>query len=102
MRVEWLERLLWSRDKRRECDFEEGIQEMKYKEHLAELVDDPYFKEEARIYRGLMMAHEGMTIELELFSLRDETLKRKVNDLIERRDVEEVHRLWLKYCGYRE
>jgi len=79
--------------------FEKELQELKRQELLAKTTGIDMYKELANIQRSLLMSYKGMTRELAVVALcKDRAFARRVMNLIETKDVEEIHRLWMKYC----
>jgi hypothetical protein len=87
------------RSRKREDDFKKELDDLKRLETEADATGIGFVRKEAEIKRGLLMSHEGMTRELMALALRkDEAFQRKVAELFDKKDVEEIHRLWIQYC----
>ena len=79
--------------------FEKEFADLKRLEALAKLTGIEADRKVAEIKRGLLMSYKGMTRELEAFTLaQGGELLRHVSKAVENKDVEEIHRLWVKYC----
>ena len=80
-------------------DFERELKELKRLEARAKATGIDFHKKEAEIRRSLLMSYKGMTRELEVVALgKGKAFRQKVENLIEKKDVEEIHRLWSQYC----
>lgn len=79
--------------------FETELKELKRLESLAEDTGIDMYKELADIQRSLLMSYKGMTRELVVVAAgKDRKFQQHLMDLIKRKDVEELHRLWIKHC----
>ena len=80
-------------------DFEKELAELKRQESLAKTTGIDMFMELATIQRSLLMSYKGMTRELAVVALgKDRAFAQRVMNLIETKDVEGIHQLWVKYC----
>lgn len=85
----------------RKFTFKTELENLKRLEARAESTGLDMYKKEAEIVRGLLMSYKGMSSELAAKALGrgDEAFQRRVSEAIERKDVEEIHRLWVEKCG---
>ena len=80
-------------------DFRKELEELKHLESQARDTGIEMYDKLADIQRSLLMSYKGMTRELVVAALaKDRAFQQKVMDLIEKKDVEEIHNLWTKYC----
>ena len=80
-------------------DFDKQLKELKELEAKAEASGLEIDKTQAKIFRGTLMSYKGMTRELEVFAMsQGEAFRKRVLEVVDKKDVEEIHRLWSMHC----
>ena len=80
-------------------DFEKNMAVLKQLEDLAKTTENEMTRLMAELMRTNMMSYKGMTRQVLVVACgKGPEFRKHVLDLMDSKDVEEMHRLWVKYC----
>jgi hypothetical protein len=81
-------------------DFEKNLAILKQLEELAKMTGNELDKFAAASMRTNMMSYKRMTRQVLVVACgKSPQFRKHVLEVMNRKDVEEMHRLWVKYCG---